>query len=174
MTELQERLRAEFIDAEYRHGYASEFLDIILARQIRTLRKQRGWTQAVLADMISSKQPFISAIEDEEYGALSLSKLKDLARVFDVYLDVRFRSFRELVADVERTSVADLAIKPFGEDSFFQTVEAVATVSMPPKRVSSPSVRGAQQLITATTVVQPLINDIQPLNLIFESEELAA
>lgn len=119
MTTVRDRLREELNDFEYRHEYASEFLDMIVARQIRALRKERGWTQSELAAKLQKKQSFISAIEDEDYGALSLSTLKELARVFDVHLEVRFTSFADLLDDVERSSLEELQVPPFSEDARF-------------------------------------------------------
>ena len=119
MTTVRDRLREELHDAEYRHEYASEFLDMIVARQIRALRKERGWTQSDLAAKLQKKQSYISAIESEEYGALSLSTLKELARAFDVRLEVRFASFEGLLDDVERSSMEELQVPPFSEDDRF-------------------------------------------------------
>jgi transcriptional regulator with XRE-family HTH domain len=120
MNEIQEELMTELRDPDYRHGYAGEYLDMVLARQIRALRKQRGMTQQQLADAIGSKQPFISEIEDEEYGSLSISTLKVLAGAFDTYLDVKFTSFGDLVKSIGHTSMQDLQVPTFDEDPFFQ------------------------------------------------------
>lgn len=130
MGEISSELVNEITNREYRHGYGHEFLDMLLSRQIRALRKQRSLTQAELAEMIGSQQSFISEIEDEDYGALSLSTLKDLARAFDVHLDVRFTSFSKLVNSVERTSIDDLKVPTFDEDPFFQATSL--TVTAPP------------------------------------------
>lgn len=119
MGEIRDELLAEIGDREYRHGYAREFLDMVLARQIRVLRKQRKLSQADLASMIGTGQPYISQIEDEEYGSLSLNTLKDLAKAFDVYLDVRFTSFARLLDAVEYTGSEDLKVAPFTDDPFF-------------------------------------------------------
>ena len=121
MSELRDELRSELHDPEFRHSYASEFADMVLARQIRALRKQRGLTQKQLAEDIGSAQPFISSIEDEEYGSLTISTLKDLARAFDVYLDVRFTSFAKLLEAVEHTSMNDLEVPAFSDDPEFST-----------------------------------------------------
>lgn len=87
-----------------------------LARQIRALRKQRGWSQAQLAELLNTKQSRVSAMENEEYGAFSIASLKDLARVFDVYLNVRFTSFADLLSQVDRTSMDELSVQRYSED----------------------------------------------------------
>jgi transcriptional regulator with XRE-family HTH domain len=119
MGEIKTAVLAELGNKDYRHGYAGEFADMILARQIRVLRKERGLTQAELASMIGSGQSFISEIEDEDYGSLSLKTLKDLAKAFDVYLDVRFASFARLLAHVEHTAADHLKVPPFDKDPLF-------------------------------------------------------
>ena len=41
MSELVEKLRDEFRDKEYRHAYADECLNTMIATQIKVLREQR-------------------------------------------------------------------------------------------------------------------------------------
>jgi transcriptional regulator with XRE-family HTH domain len=127
MTDIRNELLGDLGEEEFRHEYADEFLDMILARQIRALRKERGWTQVDLAKKLGTSQPFISAIESEDYGALSLSTLKELARVFDVYLNVRFESFARMVAQVESSSSAELQLAPYDLDP---AIPAMAAESM--------------------------------------------
>jgi transcriptional regulator with XRE-family HTH domain len=122
MNDIRTELLADLKDEEFRHAYAWEFVDMILARQIRALRKHRGWTQADLAKKIGTSQPFISAIEDEDYGSLSISTLKDLARAFDVYPVVRFESFATLVTNVDSSSAEELQVPPFDEDPSILTM----------------------------------------------------
>lgn len=118
MTKIRDRMQAELADPEYRHAYSQDFLDMTLARQIRALRKARGWSQKQLADLLDTHQSRVSEMENEEYGALSIAALKDLARVFDVYLSVRFESFAELLARVDQTSMEDLVVPPYADDPF--------------------------------------------------------
>lgn len=121
MDEIQNELLTELNEPEFRHAYASEFIDMILARQIRALRKQRNWTQQQLAERIQKHQSFISALEDEEYGSMTLSTLKELAESFDVYLSVRFKSFRNLIEQVSHSSMKDLEVPSFEEDPVLQS-----------------------------------------------------
>lgn len=131
MTEIRDRLREELADQEYRHAYAQEFLDMTLARQIRALRKSRGWSQKDLADRLGTKQSRVSEIEDEDYGSLSIAALKDLATAFDVYLNVRFASFAELLNQVDRTSMADLGVPPYIDDQAVAVIEDTLSVLRP-------------------------------------------
>lgn len=151
---IKEEVTEALVDQDYRHSYAAEFLDMVVARQIRALRKQRKLTQEQLADLIGSGQSFISQIEDEEYGALSLKTLKDLARAFDTFLTVRFDSFSALVENVERTSITDLGVPSFTEDPFFATTTPVHIGAAVAGGASQHSflneVSGIQKLYTGT------------------------
>jgi transcriptional regulator with XRE-family HTH domain len=133
MTEIKHELVAELSDPDFRHGYAAEFVDMIVAQQIRALRKQRGWTQTELAERIGTKQPFISQIEDEDYGSISISTLKDLARAFDVYLNVRFESFSTLLSQVDASSASELEVPLFAIDPLIKaaSVTSDAPIEIP-------------------------------------------
>lgn len=106
---------SDFNDAEYRNAYAEDFLDMILARQIRALRKQRNLTQTQLADMIGTGQSRISDLESEEYGSMTVNTLKDLARAFDVTLAINFQSYADFMKRLDRTSMVDLQVPSFSD-----------------------------------------------------------
>jgi transcriptional regulator with XRE-family HTH domain len=61
-------------------------------------------------------QPRISEIERPGERKLNLETLFRLAEAFDVALQVRFVSFRELVDSADGISLANFSIKPFEED----------------------------------------------------------
>ena len=46
MSELVDQLRAEFQDEEYRHSYAEECVNTMIATQIKVLREARNMTQS--------------------------------------------------------------------------------------------------------------------------------
>ncbi len=124
MSELSSSLRAELIrtkdDKEYRHAYADENLNATIATQIKVLREQRELTQEVLARTAGMKQSMISRYENVNYSSWSINTLRKLAEAFDVFLDVRYRSFRELVETTERFSREALQVPAFMDDPFFK------------------------------------------------------
>ena len=99
MSELIEKLKTAFQDEEYRHSYAEECLNTMIATQIRVLREQRELTQRTLAQKCAMKQPRIAILEDANYSNWSINSLKRLARAFDLALSVRFDSFSDLILD---------------------------------------------------------------------------
>jgi HTH-type transcriptional regulator/antitoxin HipB len=124
MSKSYDNLREDFIlnrdEKEYRHAYAEESLDISVGTQIKVLREQRGWRQADLAREAEMPQPSVSRYENVNYSNWSINTLKKLARAFDVCLDVRFRSFGDLVTTVNEFSRATLEVPAFRDDTFFK------------------------------------------------------
>jgi transcriptional regulator with XRE-family HTH domain len=124
MSQSVKSLRQDFIDNKddrsYRHAYADESLNISIATQIKVLREQRDWYQQDLAGKANMKQSMISRYEEVNYSSWSLSTLKRLAEAFDVILDVKFRSFKDLVIDTCNFSRESLQVPEFVEDPFFK------------------------------------------------------
>ena len=113
-------------DKEYRHAYAEENLNATIATQIKVLREQRHWKQEDLAKQAEMKQPMISRYENVNYSSWSINTLRKFAKAFDVYLDVRFRSFRELVKIADSFNRETLEVLPFTKDPFFQEPQLIA------------------------------------------------
>ena len=55
-----------------------------LFRVLRQARRQRGWTQSDVAERLGCRQSAVSMMERGRQGALSRSKLLELARLLDV------------------------------------------------------------------------------------------
>ena len=131
MSKLINSLRAELIrtrdDKDYRHAYADEALNGTIATQIKVLREQRDLTQEALARQAQMKQSMISRYENVNYSAWSIKTLKKLAEAFDVFLEVRFRSFRNLVESAETLSREALQVAAFTDDPFFKEVQPAAS-----------------------------------------------
>lgn len=113
-----ERLKHDFRDLEYRHGYVEAELAARLAAQIRRLREDRGWTQKELAERAGTKQSAISKLEDPGYGRYSLSLLFQLAKAFDIALDVGFVAFSAAAAKAV-SGPDQLSVQSFDQDAVF-------------------------------------------------------
>ena len=119
MTELIDRLRTEFQDEEYRHSYAEECVNTMIATQIKVLREQREMTQGELAEKTGMKQPRIPLLEDSSYSNWSLNTLKRFARAFDVAISVKFEAFSDIILDFESMSRETLQRPAFFNDPLF-------------------------------------------------------
>jgi len=87
---LSEKLIGKLSKKEYRDAYMDEQVRTWIARQIRVLREQRGWSQTEFARRCGKPQSVISRLEDPDYGKISLQTLLDLRAAFDVGLEVGF------------------------------------------------------------------------------------
>lgn len=143
-------VRQQFIDnrddKSYRHAYSDESLNLSIATQIKVLREQRQLRQKDLALLAGMKQSMISRYEDVNYSSWSINTLKKLAEAFDVVLDVRFRSFNDLVTITEGFSRETLQVPSFCDDPYFVGVAPAARAHLNPVTfVYSPVSRVTQQ-----------------------------
>lgn len=90
---LSEKLRKKLENPEYRHAYVAEHVRTWVARQIRALREQRGWSQTKFAEEARKPQSTISRLENPDYGQMTVQTLLELAATFDVALDIKFIDF---------------------------------------------------------------------------------
>jgi transcriptional regulator with XRE-family HTH domain len=87
------KLVEKLSNRDYRLTYVAEHVKTWIARQIRTLREERGWSQEELGQRSGKTQSVISRLEDPDYGRLTIQTLLDLSAAFDVALEVRFVDF---------------------------------------------------------------------------------
>lgn len=122
MSDLFLRLKVSFGDEEYRRVYANAFVDSKIATQIKVLREQPGreWTQEELAERAGMRQARVSALEDVNYSAWTLSTLRRLARAYDLYVDVEFKEFGKLEADLGALGREHLSRHSFTDDPAFR------------------------------------------------------
>jgi len=127
MSELLGELKSDLglNDKEYRHTYANERLNGLIATQIKVLREQRVWRQEDLAANAEMHQPMISRYENVNYSSWSIKTLKQLALAFDVILEVKFRSFGDMVRGVDEFSRESLQVPKFSDDPFFKIKHSV-------------------------------------------------
>ena len=128
-----EGLKQELQDEEYRYAYAEDFLNTWIAAQIVTLREQRGFSQVTLGELIGTKQPGVSRLEDVNHTAWKTDTLKRVARALGVRLRISFETFGTLLDEDAQFSRAFLRRPEFKDDPAFQTRKppVVATVNVP-------------------------------------------
>lgn len=114
-----------------RHAYVEAEVATALARQVRTIRLQRGWSQAELARRLGTTQAVVSRLEDPSYGRTSLRTLFDLSRVFDTGLQVRFVSMVRMLRETWQPQPDAGRVASFEE-------EAARVVFIPTSVLSAP------------------------------------
>lgn len=96
-----------------------------VGKEIKRIRKEKGWTQAYLAEMVDISDQYISAIENASKCA-SLQVIFNLAEVLDISLDILFgirkRNHSEYSTKADRL-LEDCSI--YEEEFLIQVLEAV-------------------------------------------------
>lgn len=130
MHAMQNKLIAEFADAEYAHAYMGSHTVSKLAAQIYWTRKNRGWTQAELAEHAEMAQERISKIEAGDFTSLTMKTLQKLAVALDVNLRIEFEPFSHGIVSVCNQS-RKLMELPDRVTSLEQLKHSLAVISAP-------------------------------------------
>ena len=108
-----ERLISKLSEPSYRHAYMMQGVKNWIARQVRTLREQRDWSQEDLGRETGKPQSAISRVEDPDYGKLTLQTLFDLARAYDLPLLVQFVEWSDWLSRMDDVSTEALRKESF-------------------------------------------------------------
>lgn len=108
-----EKLVSKLSERSYRHAYMVEGVKTWIARQARTLREQRGWSQEDLGRRTDKPQSAISRVEDPDYGKVTLQTLFDLAKAYDLPLLVQFVEWSDWLSRMSDTSTEALQRESF-------------------------------------------------------------
>jgi transcriptional regulator with XRE-family HTH domain len=92
---------------EYRGEFALAMLKRMVPFQVRTIRKNRGTSQAELANQSKLTQGVISRAEDPDYGNLTLNTVGRIAAGLDLAFIGKFVPFSELVKFANHLSEAE-------------------------------------------------------------------
>ena len=113
-----EKLISKLSERDYRHAYMMEGVKTWIARQVRTLREQRHWSQDDLGRETRKPQSAISRVEDPDYGKLTLQTLFDLAQAYDLPLLVQFVEWGDWLSRMNDVSTEVLQRESFSADLF--------------------------------------------------------
>jgi transcriptional regulator with XRE-family HTH domain len=117
LSKWSEKLVPKLENREYRHAYMIEGVKSWIARQVRALREQRGWSQGDLAHESGKRQSNISRIEDPDYGQMTLQTLFDLAAAYDLPLLVQFTEWADWLNRMEEVGTDALQKDSFNADN---------------------------------------------------------
>lgn len=96
----------------YRETYLRETVTGWIVQQIHALREAKEWTQSKLGDEMGKHQSVVARIENPEYGKWNLGTLLDVAKAFDVALEVRFTDWATFVRQ-SQSAGANLLVGDF-------------------------------------------------------------
>ena len=118
-NESRGALNGQFQDEDYRYAYAEDFLNTWVATQIVTLREQRGLNQTELGELIGTKQPGVSRLENVNHSTWKTETLKKIARALGVRLRISFETFGALLDEDSHFSREFLMRPRFEDDLSF-------------------------------------------------------
>lgn len=119
-----EVLTQKFRNKRYREAFVGSRVRNWIAFQIRTIRKDRGWSQVDFAKEINKPQSVISRLEDPNYGKLTVQTLLDVAATFKVALVIRFVDFPTFIRQTSDVSSSAMTVEEYSEN--FQSLTAIA------------------------------------------------
>jgi transcriptional regulator with XRE-family HTH domain len=115
----------ELKDEEARYAYADAVNNAFLRAQIEQLRKERGFSQGKLAELVGTKQSGISRWLNSGFSTCKVESLRKFAKAYGVRLRISLEEFGTLPSDVQGFTKDRLAPRKFEEDPAFKqpTVE---------------------------------------------------
>jgi transcriptional regulator with XRE-family HTH domain len=128
---LRDQILGKLNDKEYRDAFVSEFIFSRIPLKIRAMRDSLGMSQSELGRKAGIAQPWVSKLEDPNYGRLTISTLLRVASAFDVGLYVDFVPFSEILDRSSNLSPESFRVRPFDEEMRSGCFERPVGVSEP-------------------------------------------
>jgi transcriptional regulator with XRE-family HTH domain len=98
---------------EYRRAFVEEKVRAQLAIQIKTIREQRRMERTTFADLLRKAYSWVFRLEDPNQAPPTIPSLLNVADVFDVDLDIRFRRFSDLLNQIEHMGPESFKVPSF-------------------------------------------------------------
>jgi transcriptional regulator with XRE-family HTH domain len=137
----------ELEDDKFRNDFVADRVRTRLALLIRSLREQRGWSQAELGERLGKPQSVISRIEDPDYGRLSTKTLYEVAAAFGLPVYIDLPNWDEWFRLMEDMSARSMARQPFNAAS----LNALASGTITPVPQPSLAATASQVLIAGSS-----------------------
>jgi transcriptional regulator with XRE-family HTH domain len=117
MSTRKQQLNELIKDKDFRREFVSDYVQEMLAVQIKELREHRQWTQQELGDAAEGmKQAQVSRLENPDYSGATINSLKRLANAFDLGLVVSFVRFSEFLDRITTQSPLRLVPPSYDEE----------------------------------------------------------
>jgi transcriptional regulator with XRE-family HTH domain len=136
----------------YRNAYIAEHVRRGIAYQIRALREQRGWNQAMFSKELDKPQSVVSRLEDPSYGKVTIQTLLEVADVCDVALQVRFVPYSCFLKNSRDVSSESMKVPSFNAE-----LQEPALVGAQRLTVHSPSTLSTTAAENGRPARQPII-----------------
>lgn len=124
LNKKRQKLVRKLTNKEYRDAWVNESIKTVLPYQIQAIRKQKGWSQALLGEKAGMLPNAVTRLESIDYGNLSVNTLLRIAHGFDCGLLVKFVPFNRLVREFEDVSTEALEVDSFEDDIVFNSNQA--------------------------------------------------
>lgn len=150
IKESREALKHELQDEDYRYAYVEDFLNTSIATQIVVLREQRGLSQTALGNLIGTKQPGVSRLEDVNHSTWKTGTLKKIARALGVRLKITFETFGSLLDEDQNFGREALQRPEFSRDPAFDAL--LERVASPDDNLTAVAINGAVNRFAGTSM----------------------
>jgi transcriptional regulator with XRE-family HTH domain len=101
---------------EYRYSFVEEKIQSGLAAQIRAIREQRQLDPKQFAEKLGKKVSWVYRLEDPNLPPPTIPSLLEVARAYDVDLEVRFRPFSAFLNEADDLSTGSLEVASFRDE----------------------------------------------------------
>jgi hypothetical protein len=101
---------------EYRSAFVEEKVRTQLAVQIKTIREQRQMGRTIFAVLLGKVYSWVFRLEDPNQAPPTIPSLLNVADVFDVDLQIKFRRFSDLLNEIEHMEPESFRVPSFEDE----------------------------------------------------------
>ena len=116
MLTRRDQLERLLRDPAFRRQFVGDYVQEMVATQIRAIRDKNEWTQGVLGEAAGMRQGQISRLENPDYSGATVKSLVRIARALDMGLIVRIAPFSAFLDWVASTTPKDVVPDSYAEE----------------------------------------------------------
>jgi len=137
----------ELQDDDLRNGFVADHLRTRLALLIRTLREERGWSQAELGHRLGKPQSVVSRLEDPDYGRVTLKTLFEVAVAFELPLYIDMPNWDEWFRLMSDMSSRNLQRRSFDAERL------IALANKPPLTAGAAAIDAQSERLASLLII---------------------